>query len=688
MFHPASFILVISGISAILLDDYSKTQTENNIRLENIRMDDSSVKAKSYIYGFVRNNTYDTLKSDTIVLFKDGSLHSSTLSDEKGNYRFSGLAAGNYQIKVNKTGYFPWMSEAIRLNDDSAKRYPIMLVPLAGQKVNDQISLLKSGTTMTSSSEMRKTGLRNPQSFALQAVGTTATKSGLKGRGSRSDNSNTQDAGYGIIRSSEKNRRKKTADTKYYDYGSEEYADLIENEYIRTANESVSTFSIDVDNASYTNSRRYINSGLLPPKNAVRIEEFINYFDYSYPQPESEQDISMNMETASCPWNPENRIVQIGLKAKDIETSQMQKCNLVFLIDVSGSMYSENKLPLVKSALKTLIKNLRSDDRISIVTYAGAAGLALNSTECSEQNTIIKAIDKLNAGGSTAGGEGIILAYKVAKDNFISEGNNRIILVTDGDFNVGVSGDAELKELIEEKRKDKIFLTVCGFGTGNYKDSKMETLADYGNGNYYYIDNQKEADRIFAKGLSGVIMTMAKDVKIQVEFNPKFVQAYRLIGYENRKLNNRDFTDDAKDAGEMGAGQTVTALYEIIPVGVKMKDTGFIELKYHEKTLKLNDYGEEMMTLKIRYKKPESNTSISFSKTLDNNVKTYLEASSDFRFACGITLFGMLLRDSKFKENGTYELAKSMILNANIQDTDGKIMEVQELIDKVMKLKG
>ena len=346
----------------------------------------------------------------------------------------------------------------------------------------------------------------------------------------------------------------------------------------------MSTFSIDVDAASYSNMRRFINKGKLPPVDAIRTEELVNYFSYDYPKPTGSDPVKITMEAGTCPWNADHRLVRIGLKAKEIPTDNLPASNLVFLIDVSGSMWGANRLDLVKSSLKLLVNNLRDKDKVAIVTYAGNAGVKLEATPGSDKQKIREAIDELEASGSTAGGEGIMLAYKIAQKNFISGGNNRIILCTDGDFNVGVSSDKELEKLIEQKRKSGIFLTVLGYGMGNYKDSKMQTLAEKGNGNHAYIDNLQEANRVLVNEFGATLHTVAKDVKLQVEFNPAQVQAYRLIGYESRLLADEDFNNDTKDAGEMGAGHTVTAFYEVIPTGVKSDFAGKIDdLKYQKK---------------------------------------------------------------------------------------------------------
>ncbi len=466
----------------------------------------------------------------------------------------------------------------------------------------------------------------------------------------------------------------------------ESYAPLVENEYKSPKKDPLSTFGIDVDNASYTVMRTKINSGLYVPKDAVRVEEFVNYFGYSYPKPTNNDPFSVNMEMASCPWNAEHQLVRIGLKGKEIDYENLSASNLVFLIDVSGSMSSENKLSLVKKSLKLLVDQMGEHDRIAVVTYAGSAGLAVPSTACNEKEEIKKKIDKLDAGGSTAGGQGIALAYKVAIDNFLEKGNNRVILCTDGDFNVGASSDKAMKDLIIENRNKGVFVTVCGFGMGNYQDSKMETIADNGNGNYFYIDNFKEATRIFERDIRATLFTIAKDVKIQVEFNPKHVKGYRLIGYENRIMPPQDFNDDTKDGGELGAGHTVTALYEIIPAGSKEGLTGLKELKYQMPKPQLSDkFGDEILSIQLRHKEPRSDVSTLIESTLNYTQRDFNSASEDFRFAAGIALFSQQLRQSKFVEKQDFSQARSIVANSMSKGEEEKT-ELLYLIDQASKI--
>ncbi|MEP7345578.1 MAG: von Willebrand factor type A domain-containing protein, partial [Gemmatimonadaceae bacterium] len=430
-------------------------------------------------------------------------------------------------------------------------------------------------------------------------------------------------------------------------FNTEGYAAVHENPFISPRQQPLSTFGIDVDRASYANVRRFLTSGTLPPVDAVRLEELVNYFPYDYPAPNDDRPVSIVANVASAPWAPEHRLVRIALQARKIELDRLPPSNLVFLIDVSGSMSSENKLPLLKRAFHMLVDQLREDDHVALVVYAGNAGLVLPSTPGSNKQRIHSAIDALESGGSTAGGAGIALAYKVARDNFLRGGNNRVILATDGDFNVGASSDAEMERLIVSERNDGTFLTVLGFGMGNYKDSKLETLADKGNGNYAYIDSDLEARKVFVHELGGTLLTVAKDVKLQVEFNPEAVKAFRLLGYENRLLRDEDFNDDRKDAGDMGAGHSVTAFYEIILAGSNEPVRGVDTLRYQQVPPRSAPVsGDELLYVKLRYKERDGNSSRMMQLAVPNRP---VELTGDFRFAAAVAEFALLLRDSEFK---------------------------------------
>ncbi|HEX8255318.1 MAG TPA: VWA domain-containing protein [Thermoanaerobaculia bacterium] len=432
-------------------------------------------------------------------------------------------------------------------------------------------------------------------------------------------------------------------------HNTEEYGRFEENPFLRPQDEPLSTFSIDVDRASYAHVRRFLQSGQRPPRAAVRIEEMVNYFTYDYPQPDADP-FSITTEVALCPWNPRHKLLSIGLQGKQLETRDLRPNNLVFLIDTSGSMESPDKLPLVKAGLKLLVEHLRPSDRVAIVTYAGSAGLVLPSTKGIDRGKILTALDQLEAGGSTAGAQGILLAYEVARQNFNQRGNNRVILATDGDFNVGVSSEDELQKLIEKERGDGIFLTVLGFGTGNLKDSKMELLADKGNGNYSYIDTLAEARKTLVEEMGATLFTIAKDVKIQVEMNPAAVGAYRLIGYENRVLRDKDFNDDQKDAGELGAGHSVTALYEIAPPGTSL-GAGVDALKYQRRGRIAA--GAELATIKLRYKDPDSDTSRLLTRVVDADANRFM--SENLRLASSVAELGMLLRESEHRGRASFD---------------------------------
>lgn len=447
------------------------------------------------------------------------------------------------------------------------------------------------------------------------------------------------------------------------DFNTEEYGKLVENPFRSPVVEALSTFSIDVDTASYANVRRFLNEGSLPPADAVRIEELVNYFEYDYATPASrdgsvegatsvkelvEHPFAVHTELGEAFWRPGHQLLKIGLKGYELDWNKRPQTNLVFLLDVSGSMSSPNKLPLVKDALELLVKKLDGRDRVAIVVYAGASGLVLPSTTANNAETILHALGNLTSGGSTNGGEGIELAYKLAKEHFIEDGVNRVILCTDGDFNVGVSDTGALTRVIEEKAKGGVYLTICGFGSGNLNDELMESLSNSGNGNYAYIDTRSEARRAFSQGAAGSILTIAQDVKIQIEFNPAKVKAYRLIGYENRIMNTEDFNDDTKDAGELGSGHTVTALYEIAPHGSDLELSQVDPLKYQERSTSSGGSGE-LATVKLRYKWPRESSSHLLSQVVEDAPKPFEECSEDFRFAASVAAWGMILRDSEFK---------------------------------------
>jgi len=445
------------------------------------------------------------------------------------------------------------------------------------------------------------------------------------------------------------------------------YAHVEDHAFVETRTERVTTFAIDVDRASYANIRRFLTRGLVPPPDAVRIEEMINYFSYHLPQPAGKVPFSITTEVAGCPWNVQSRLLRIGIQGRNLDRWKMAPNNLVFLLDVSGSMSPPDRLPLIQSAFHVLVDQLRAEDRVSIVVYAGAAGLVLPPTSGADKTAILNAIDHLRSGGSTAGGQGIELAYKIALDNFLRDGNNRVILATDGDFNVGVSSITDLQNLIEEKRKSGIYLSVLGVGDNNLQDAKMEMLADKGNGNYSYLDSLKEAEKVFKQELTGTLVTIAKDVKVQLEFDPSLVASYRQIGYENRALANKDFDDDTKDAGELGAGHSVTALYEFVPAS--------------------NARGK-IATINLRYKEPKEETSQLISASAADEGKSAYEASSDMQFATAIAEFGMLLRNSPHKGTASYDDVIHLARIARGEDLEGVREEFLRMLDSARHVTG
>jgi Ca-activated chloride channel homolog len=462
-----------------------------------------------------------------------------------------------------------------------------------------------------------------------------------------------------------------------------EYKAIKENIFKETITSALSTFSVDVDTASYTQVRsRVMEAKVLPLKDMVRLEEMINYFNYDYKQPTSKEPFAINTRVGESLWNKNSKVIQVGLQTKKVDIEKLPASNLVFLLDVSGSMFAQNKLPLLIDSLKLLVKELREKDRVSIVVYAGRSGLVLDRARGDEKEKIYAALNALRAGGSTAGGAGIQLAYKTAKKSFIDKGNNRVILATDGDFNVGVRSESDLISLIEEKRKTGIFLSVLGFGNGNYKDKQMEALADKGNGNYNFIDTLLEAKKVLVTQMSGTLYTVAKDVKIQVEFNPSKVHSYRLIGYENRLMANEDFNNDKKDAGEVGMGHKVTALYEVVLVGDNSKsqvDT----LKYQQANYSSLD---ELATVKIRYKKPDGNVSKLMSKVI--TLESSDISKEDFGFAQDVAAFGMMLRDAKYVKDLSYPTLIESAKDHKAKDRDGYRAEFIKMVETAQLIKS
>ncbi|MBK7968744.1 MAG: von Willebrand factor type A domain-containing protein [Bacteroidetes bacterium] len=606
----------------------------------------------SVLKGTVRSKTDKEIIPGAVIELRQkvGEPVKKVMTDIDGHFEFKGINPGTYNLKINVIGY---------------QTKEITNIQLEAGKTKTLIIELEATLT-----DLKEVLLHAPQ------------KQDYKKSEAEESISLNQFFDKGV-----RSRAPNSLNAVSESFNTEQYDHMPENDFHATTDSPLSTFSIDVDPASYANVRRFINSGNLPPVDAVRIEEMINYFSYDYPEPKTNEPFSIITEHSTCPWNKDHQLVSIALQAKKIPMSQLPPSNLVFLLDVSGSMNSEDKLPLLKKSIGLLTNQLRSTDKVAIVVYAGNAGLVLPATSGNDKATILQALDQLSAGGSTAGGAGIQLAYKIALENFIPNGNNRVILATDGDFNVGVSSDGELVRIIEEKRTTGIFLTVLGFGTGNLKDSRMEKLADKGNGNYAYIDNIMEANKVLVKEAGGTLFTLAKDVKLQIEFNPQYVKAYKLIGYENRILQHRDFNDDKKDAGDLGSGHTVTALYEIVPAGSDAEFSKVDPLKY-QPTQKVNTGKDEMLTVKFRYKDPQSETSKLITRVLAAKKVTPLDnASMNLRFAAAVAGFGLILRDSEHKGNADFKMVTSLARSAKGTDHSGDRAAFIQMVETAALLK-
>jgi Ca-activated chloride channel family protein len=553
---------------------------------------------------------------------------------------------GIYSVKGIYVGYQAKMMRSVRVGEGKTAYITLKLSSAAGVNLAEvdivtyAIPLIdpdtKSGQTITRE-EYQNLATKDINSVSATVAGVYARDDGQR--------KNTRGG-----------RAEPDGQHNYYvTANTEQYESSAENKFKKCKKDPLSTFSSDVDVASYANIRRFINQRQLPPKEAVRIEEMVNYFRYQYPPPVEGEAFSIHSEISSCPWNKNNRLLQIGIQARAVDLEHAKANHLTFLIDVSGSMQSADKLPLLQDALKMLVKQLREEDEVAMVVYAGNAGLVLPSTNGKHQTEILQAIDQLVAGGSTAGGQGIQLAYEIAKKNYSARANNRVILATDGDFNVGISDDESLVKLIEEKRDEGIFLTVLGLGSGNYKDAKMEKLADKGNGNYAYLDNLLEAKKVLVKEIGGTLITLAKDVKIQIEFNPTYVKSYRLIGYDNRMLAHEDFKDDKKDAGDVGSGHSVTALYEIVPANDIKEVEPVDSLKYQSLQNTSKAKSNEICTIKLRYKEPEGKISQEISTVVLDQHLRFENTSANFMFCAAVVEFGLLLRQSEFKGEANYQ---------------------------------
>ena len=610
-------------------------------------------------YVFAENKSNPVANASIKIDAMNYKFTTVVMSDSTGFYKIENLKPGSYKIKAQAENYTVFRRANIEVKPGKTTKRDIRFnnndKPDVVEEVDDVDVLMDMPAEPVTSGERERKDYSG--------------RSHKKVRKTNSYNSNNSGSGgYTGVYETEPN------------HNTESYASVEENGFKAVPDQPLSTFSVDVDAASYSNCRRFIMSGQKPDKGAVRVEEMINYFNYEYEDPKDHHPFSITTEVGDCPWS-DNKLVHIGLQGKRIDKSDIQPNNLVFLIDCSGSMNRANKLPLLKKSFKMLVEELGPDDRISLVVYAGAAGLVLKPTAADNSTAILEALDNLRAGGSTAGGAGIELAYKTAQEAFIKGGNNRVILATDGDFNVGMSSDAAMQTLIEEKRKSGIFLTCLGFGTGNYKDSKMEILADKGNGNYAYIDNLLEAKKVLVTEIGATLNTIAKDVKIQVEFNPEVIESYRLVGYENRLLANEDFNDDTKDAGEIGAGHSVTAIYEVVLKGEGDERTSVDvdPLKYSKKeSLGMTD---EMLTVKFRYKHPDGDVSKLITRTLENKITPANKLSRDFNWSASVAMFGMLLGDSQYKGTATFDQVLELAGKNLGKDKNGYRGEFLKLVD-------
>jgi len=590
-----------------------------------------------------------------------GLAQRTCITNERGECAFAGLLSGQYEVKAELAGF----ATAVHIIELTATRTERVTVVLRVGSLTESVTVIGSSPAIETRSSARAMPAPSPAPASAPArIGGNL-------------------AGYagGTV----------ATEPHYWPYrgGNTESYDKIDENPFRSVSESpLSTFSIDVDTASYANVRRFLNEGTMPPADAVRVEELINYFDFDYPQPRGNQPFSITTELSDCPWNPKHRLALIGLKGREIAEKEDLRRNLVFLIDVSGSMDSPDKLPLVKHGLRMLANTLTANDTLAIVVYAGNSGLVLPATPGNRKERIDRAIAGLSAGGSTNGGEGIRLAYQVARENFVKSGVNRVVLATDGDFNVGVTSDDELVRLIEHERESGVFLSVLGVGTGNLQDSKMEKLADKGNGNYSYLDTLNEAHRVLVKEASSTLVTIAKDVKIQVEFNPRAVNAYRLIGYENRLLRDRDFNDDRKDAGEIGAGHSVTAIYEIVPAGTELDRPGVDALKYSDApappaAIARGKYDGELVTVKLRYKAPDGDVSELTSAVIADRPQPL---AANLGFASAVAESGMLLRRSPQAGHASFANAIARARKFRGEDPEGYRAEFIRLMEMASTL--
>ncbi len=597
------------------------------------------------IIGKVTDNAGRALARVSVQAFYQGAERTSftTRTNNRGNYRFDNMQQGYYRLVFTQQGYETAVRDSIMLLEGAPEVVDVQLFPQRVRPVTEANPVPRESVDMA-------------ETISLQGgAGMYKMPMGIIG--------------------------------DYDGHNTEEYASINPNIFHSPLTEPLSTFSIDVDTATYSNVRRMLNNGQLPDASMIRIEELVNYFSYDYPEPRGEHPFSIYTELGECPWNTQHQLVHIGLKGRSIDLAEAAPSNLVFLIDVSGSMMPENKLPLVQRSLTMLVDNLRAQDRIGIVVYASGTRVVLPSTPGDQKLRIKEAINSLTAGGSTAGAAGIQLAYDTAAASMIRGGNNRVILCTDGDFNVGLSSMTALEELVVSNRNRGIFLTVLGYGMGNYKDNKVELLANRGNGNYAYIDTIMEAKKVLVNEMGSTLYTIAKDVKIQAEFNPAHVRGYRLIGYENRLLRPEEFRDDTVDAGELGAGHTVTAIYEIIPASSREAVAELDSLRYQSIQISPEArQSAEMMTVKLRYKEPDGETSIPLEQPVLNRPVRLRETSERYRFSAAVVGYGLMLQNSRFKGNLHWEMVKELAANSMSSDPHGYKAEFMELIQKAIRL--
>ena len=628
------------------------------------------------LQGTVVDPAGSAIPGATVELLSSARVMAKAVSARDGSFRFPDIAPGNYEVRVTLTGF---RQTRMVVAVGAAPPPPLRIRLLIGS-VSETVTVVDSSA---SAAEKRADSVGSPSAAPMPAAPPPppsapprVVEGGVPGGVVGGTVGGAPAFGGGVAAGRAESL------LRTFQLETESYAAIDENRFRRPIEHPLSTFSIDVDTASYTNVRRFLNEGRLPPADAVRVEELINYFRFDYADSTQGAPFGLTTELAVCPWNSRHKLALIGLQARRLPPGKTPPRNLVFLIDVSGSMAPEDKLPLVKNAMKMLGETLTPQDRVGIVTYAGASGIALPATRGDRRSEILNAIGALSAGGSTNGAAGIQLAYQMAEANFVRGGINRVILATDGDFNVGVTSLDALTRLIEEKRRTGVFLSVLGVGTGNLKDSTMERLADKGNGNYSYLDSLTEARRVLINEAGSTLVTVAKDVKIQVEFNPALVGAYRLVGYENRRLRARDFNDDAKDAGELGAGHTVTALYEIVPPGEAVNTGGVDPLRYQRPVepppARATVPSTELMTVKVRYKKPDSGVSTLVSVPVAGRETA---SARHLPFAAAVAGFGMLLRDSPFKADATWADVVRLANSGRGEDRDGYRAEFIRLVD-------